>query len=107
MQIDFTLIAVAIISGSLATIPGVWALRNQYKKDAADASSINVDTALKLMKKLETKVDKMSARIEVLERNETEYVKYLRKLIRQIEKEGVVPVVTLEQVNNIAREVQR
>ena len=95
-----------LLVGLGPTIIGLYALRGQYKKESAEASSITVDSAIRMMNKLEKRVDRQGVRIRTLERNETEYVKCLRKLIKQIEKEGLVPVVSLEQVNNIALEVQ-
>lgn len=108
MNIDWTMILIAVIPGAILAIPGIIALRGQYKKENADASSTNVDTALKLMEKLESQVDEMSDRIDVLENRENEYVLCLQKLIAQIEALGIVPVVTRQDVNKIARmEVRR
>ena len=101
MGIDWTLIIVAVAGGIAGSIPGLVALRGQYKTQNADASSTNVDTALKLMKTLESQVEDMQNRINLLEHREDQYIRYLKRLIRQIESLGVDPVVTLGEINHI------
>lgn len=117
MDIDWNFIVVAIISGSLATIPGVWALRNQYKKDAADASASNVDTALKLKAWMEEEIAELKERCAAMEKelaeqegNITDLRRRLRvlsnhatKLIEQIEAMDIEPVVSIAEINHTAR----
>lgn len=85
------------------TLLGLLALRGQYKKESAEASSINVDTAIKLMKKLEMKVERLVLRIETVENQNNEYERLLRKLIKQCERLGIEPEVTIVEINNVAK----
>ena len=102
-----TLIIVAIVSGLAGSIPGLLKIRADQRSQAANASAINVKTAISLMRELEAKVDEMQVRIITLERRERRYTQYLRQLIEQIEEMNVTPIVSLDQINNIALEVQQ
>ncbi len=122
MNSDIILVIIATIPGALMAIPGIIALRSQYlkekaetEKETANASSINVDTSLKLMKKLETKYDKITTRVDTMEaeiikqeseiktlRNRVQVLSnYADALIKQIIDIGIKPVVTLAEIKEV------
>lgn len=83
------------------TLIGLLALRGQYKKESAEASSINVNTAIRLMEKLDIKVFKLESRVATVENQNNEYERLLRKLIEQCKRLGIEPEVTIEEINNV------
>ncbi len=116
MSIDYTLIFTAAIAGILASIPGILALRGQYKKQSADASASNVDTAIKLKLWMEEEIDELKKRCETMESEiayQEEDITDLRRrvrilsehanaLISQIIEMGIEPVVSLETLNHVS-----
>ena len=115
MNVNWSLIIIAVISGAFAAIPGILALRGQYKQQSADASSSNVDTAIKLKDWMEDEISKLKTRCSLMERQierqESEIdelstrvrmlARYARLLIQQVIDNELEPVVSLEQVNHI------
>jgi len=122
MNIDWTLIIVAVAGGAIAAVPGIMALRGQYKKESADASASNVDTALKLKAWMEEEITELKERcatmedeialheanIESLNKNVGTLTTYSIQLIDQITEAGFVPIITSEQIYEVKRtEVRR
>lgn len=120
MGIDLTLILTATIAGMLAAIPGILALRGQYKKQSADASASNVATAIKLKRWMEEEIEELKARCETMEaeiaKQDTNITELRRRvrvlsmhanaLIEQITEMGIEPVVSIEALNHVS-EVKR
>ena len=120
MEINWT----TIIVGLAPALVGFLALRGQYKKELASASSQNVATAMQLKEWMEEEIEKLRARcaameieisdqeakidcqenkIDVLRRRVRSLLDHAIKLHEQVVKNGEVPEVSIEEIRRAAQ----
>ena len=125
MEINWT----TIIVGLAPALVGFLALRGQYKRELASASSQNVATAMQLKEWMEEEIEKLRARcaameieisdqeakidcqenkIDVLRRRVRSLLDHAIRLHEQVVKNGEVPDVSIEEIRRVAQlEVQK
>ena len=125
MEINWT----TIIVGLAPALVGFLALRGQYKRELASASSQNVATAMQLKEWMKEEIEKLRARcaameieisdqeakidcqenkIDVLRRRVRSLLDHAIRLHEQVVKNGEVPDVSIEEIRRVAQlEVQK